>query len=173
MVQIAPELLEAVRRRQGVGVVTQVVLAELAGGVAEIEQELGERRRPGLQVGRAAGELWRDHTRAQRIHAGEEGIAPGRAALHGVVVRERCALTRDAVDVGCLSDRQPAVVGSHLHPADIVTHDEQDVWFLALLGGCLGARRRRTSKQCEQRKAEVSHSNHMTTPYKMLTNSIS
>ena len=35
--------------------VAQMVLAELAGGVAEIEQELGERRRAGPQVGRAAG----------------------------------------------------------------------------------------------------------------------
>jgi hypothetical protein len=36
MVQIAPELLEAVRRRQRVGVIAQVVLSELAGVVAEI-----------------------------------------------------------------------------------------------------------------------------------------
>ena len=44
VVEVAPVLLEAVRRRQGVGVVAQVVLAELAGGVAEIEQELGDAR---------------------------------------------------------------------------------------------------------------------------------
>ena len=50
MVEIAPELLEAVRRRQRVGVVAQMVLAELAGGVAEIVQELGHRRRAGPQV---------------------------------------------------------------------------------------------------------------------------
>ena len=54
VIEVAPVLLEAVRRRQRVGVVAQVVLAELAGGVAEIEQELGERRRAGPQVGRAA-----------------------------------------------------------------------------------------------------------------------
>ena len=35
------------RGRQGIGVVAQMVLAELAGGVAEIEQELGDRRVPG------------------------------------------------------------------------------------------------------------------------------
>ena len=82
VVEIAPELLEAVRRRQRLGVVAEVVLAELAGGVAEIKQELGERRGAGSQVGRAAGQLRRDHAGAQRVHAGEEGIAPGRAALH-------------------------------------------------------------------------------------------
>ena len=49
VVEVAPVFLEAVRRRQGRGVVAQVVLAELAGGVAEIEQELGERRSAGPQ----------------------------------------------------------------------------------------------------------------------------
>ena len=82
VVEVAPVLLEAVRRRQRLGVVAQVVLAELAGVVAEIEQELGERRGAGPQVGRAAGQLRRDHAGAQRIHAGEEGVAPGGAALH-------------------------------------------------------------------------------------------
>ena len=44
VVQVAPVLLEAVRRRQRGGMVAQVVLAELAGGVAKIEQEFGDRR---------------------------------------------------------------------------------------------------------------------------------
>ena len=35
--------------------VAEVVLAELAGVVAEIEQELGERRGAGSQIRRAAG----------------------------------------------------------------------------------------------------------------------
>src|SRR5262249_21237197 len=38
VVEVAPELVEAVGGRQGLGVVTQVVLAELAGVVAEIAQ---------------------------------------------------------------------------------------------------------------------------------------
>ena len=88
VVEIAPELVEAVRGRQRVGVVAQVVLAELAGVVAEVAQEPGERRRAGPQVGRAARQLRRDHAGAQRMHAGEEGVAPGRAALLGVVVHE-------------------------------------------------------------------------------------
>ena len=84
VVQVAPVFLEAVRGRQRVGVVAEMVLAELAGVVAEIEQELGERRRAGPQIGRAAGQLRRDHAGAQRMHAGEEGVAAGRAALLGV-----------------------------------------------------------------------------------------
>ena len=132
VVEIAPVLLEAVRGRQRLGVVAQVVLAELAGGVAEIEQELGERRGAGPQIGRAAGQLRRDHARAQRIHAGEEGIAPGGAALHGDIVHEDRALVPDAVDVGRFPDHQAAVVDARLHPADVVAHDEENVGFLVL-----------------------------------------
>ena len=47
VVEIAPELLEAVRGRQRVGVVAEMVLAELAGVVAEVVQELGQRGVPG------------------------------------------------------------------------------------------------------------------------------
>ena len=121
------------RRRQCIGVVAQMVLAELAGIVAEIEQELGERRGAGLQVRRAARQLRRDHAGAQRMHAGEEGIASGRAALLGVVVGEDRALIPDLVDVGCLSDHQAAMIDAGLHPADVIAHDEEDVGLLWLL----------------------------------------
>ena len=42
VIEIAPIFLEPVRGRQGLGGIAKMVLAELAGGVAEIEQELGE-----------------------------------------------------------------------------------------------------------------------------------
>jgi len=38
----------------------------------------------------------------------------------------------DAVDVGGFADRQALVINARLHPADVVAHDEQDVWFLLL-----------------------------------------
>ena len=99
VIQIAPEFLEAVRGRQRVGVIAEMVLAELAGVVAEIEQEFRDRRRAGPQIGRAAGQLRRDHAGAQRMHAGEEGIAARRAALLGVIMREQRAFIADAIDV--------------------------------------------------------------------------
>jgi len=37
--------------------VAEMVLAELAGGIAEIEQELGQRRGAGPQIRRTAGKL--------------------------------------------------------------------------------------------------------------------
>ena len=106
VVEVAPELLEAVRGRQRVGVVAEVVLAELAGVVAEVVQELGERRRAGPQVGRAARQLRRDHAGAQRVHAGEEGVATGGAALLGVVVGEERAFLRRCGR--CSASRRPS-----------------------------------------------------------------
>ena len=134
VIEIAPVFLEAVRGRQRRGVVAEMVLAELAGVVAEVEQEFRERRRAGPQIGRAAGQLRRDHAGAQRIHAGEEGVAARGAALHGDIVHEDRAFVADAVDVGRFAHHQAAVVDARLHPADVVAHDEEDVG-LGLLRG--------------------------------------
>src|SRR4029078_11258430 len=120
--------------------VAQMVLAELAGIVSEVEQELGERRSAGPQIRRAAGELRRDQAGVPRISAGEEGIAAGRAALLGVICHEDRTFVADAIDVGSFPDHQAAVVDARLHPADVVTHDEEDVWFLLLLCTCRCAR---------------------------------
>ena len=64
----------------------------------------------------------------------KKALRPGGATLHGDVVHEDRALVPDAVDVGRFADHQAAVVDARLHPADVVTHDEQDVGFLLFLG---------------------------------------
>jgi hypothetical protein len=51
----------ALQRR---GMVAQMVLPELAGGVTEIIEELRDRRGAGPQMAWAAGELWREHSGA-------------------------------------------------------------------------------------------------------------
>ncbi len=78
VIQVAPEFLEAVRGRQRVGVIAEMVLAELAGVVAEIEQEFGERRGAGPQIGRAAGQL-------RRIMPVRSGCMPVKKALRPAV----------------------------------------------------------------------------------------
>ena len=160
VIEVAPEFLEAVRGRQRIGVVAQMVLAELAGVVAEIEQELGKRRRAGPQIGWAAGKLRQDHAGAQRMHAGEEGVAPGRAALLGVVGHEDRAFVADAIDVGRLADHQAAVVDARLHPADVVAHDEEDVRFALRLRGRRLRRTRRGNEHREQTEPQHSKSFH-------------
>ena len=64
------------------------------------------------------------------MHAGEEGVAPGRAALLGVIGHEDRAFIADAVDIGRFADHQAAMVDARLHPADVVAHDEHDVGLL-------------------------------------------
>ena len=160
MIEIAPVFLEAVRGRQRVGVVAQMVLAELAGVVAEIEQELGKRRRAGPQIGWAAGNFRQNHANADRLHAGEEGRTPGRAALLGVVGHEDRTFVADAIDVGRLADHQSAVVDARLVEADVVAHDEEDVRLLLLLllrhgrrAGGAGQRQRHHRRGADQRGA--------------------
>jgi hypothetical protein len=121
VVEIAPVFLEAVRRRQRVGVVAQVLLLLLLRGcrharrhtkngeckqrtsgmpgigvflqggamvcvVAEIEQELCDRRSAGPQIGRAARQLRRNHAGTHRIHPGKERVAPGGAARRFLLI---------------------------------------------------------------------------------------
>ena len=134
VIEVAPEFLEPVRRRQRIRMIAEVVLAELAGGVAEVEQELGEARRAGAQIRNRARQLRQDHARAVRVHAGDERAAPGGATRLGVVVHEHAAFVGDAIDVRRFADHQAAVIAARLHPADVVAHDEQDVRLFACAG---------------------------------------
>ena len=101
--------------------------------VAEVKQELGEARRAGAQVRNRARQLRQDHARAVRVHAGDEGAAPGGAARLGVVVHEHAAFGGEPVDVRRFPDHQAAVITARLHPADVVAHDEQDVGLFVRL----------------------------------------
>src|SRR6478672_5798836 len=112
--------------------VAEMVLAKLAGRVTKVVQELGESGRPGSQVGRAARELRGNHARAQRIHAREEGVASGGATLLSVIGHEFRAFFRNPVDVWRIPDHQALMIATRLHYADIIAHDEQDIWFLVL-----------------------------------------
>src|SRR5215467_11466228 len=133
-----------------------MIFDKLAGGVAEVTQEHCDRGRARLQIGRAAGELRRDHASAQRFHAREEGIASGSATLHGDKVHENCTFITDAVDVRCFTDHQAAVVDARLHPADIIAHDEEDVGLLLLLRSRWYAHRCYQSDQRERAEPGVS-----------------
>ena len=87
---------------------------------------------PGFRYDGLPGKLRRDHAGAQRSHASEEGVAPSRAALLGVVGHELGALSPNSVDVGRFANHQTLMVDARLHPADVVSHDEQDVGLVRL-----------------------------------------
>ena len=132
VIEIAEELVEAVHRRQMLVAVAKVVLAELAGGVAEILEELPDGRVLGLQAERGARHADLREAGADRRLPGDEGGAAGGAALLPVEVGEHRAFLRDAVEVGRAIAHQAVVVAAEIEPADVVGHDEQDVRLVGL-----------------------------------------
>src|ERR1019366_10328513 len=98
-VQVAEELVETVNRRQELIAVTEMILAELTGHIAERLEQIGERRilirqpffrprQPNLQK---PGAHW--------ALTGNECSAAGGAGLLAVIVGEDRAFIGDAVDV--------------------------------------------------------------------------
>src|SRR5262249_19893685 len=114
----------------------------------------------GPQIGRAARKLRRDHAGAQRMHAGEKGITPRRAALLGIVVGKLRAFLSVAVDVRRFPDHQALVIDAWLHPADIIAHDEKDVGLLLLLRSCWQIRPHTDGDGCKQSGPKLSHEFH-------------
>jgi hypothetical protein len=84
------------------------------------------------------------------MHSCEKGIAPGRATLLGIVVGELRAFPPDAVDVWRFPDHQALMIDARLHPADVIAHDEENVWFL--LRGGRHTRRYHGNDACEKTK---------------------
>jgi hypothetical protein len=127
VVQVAVELVEAVRGRQELVAVAEVVLAELAGRVAELLEQLGDGRVLGLQADRGPRHPDLGEAGAEHALAGDERRPPGGAALLAVGVGEPHALVGDAVDVGRPVAHQPVAVAAQIRDADVVAPDDQDV----------------------------------------------
>ena len=130
VIEVAEELVEAVHGRQVLVAIAEVVLAELAGGVAERLQQLGDRRILRLQADGRAGHADLGQAGADRVLAGDEGGAAGGAALLAVVVGEGDALVGDAVDVGGSVAHLAAAEVADVPHADVVAPEDQDVRFL-------------------------------------------
>ena len=127
VVEIAEELIEAVQRRQELVEVAEVVLAELAGGIALRLERGGNGASLGRHADVGAGLADGRQPRAQGDLAGDEGGPARRAAGFGVVVGEQHALRGQLVEVRRLAGHHAAVVGADVEPADVVAHDEHDV----------------------------------------------
>ena len=127
VVEVAEELLEAVVGRQHLVAVAEMVLAELAGGVAERAQQPGDGRVLDLHALGRAGQADLGQPGADRRLAGDEGGAAGGAALLAVPVGEERALLGDPVDVGRAVAHHAVVVGADVELADVVAPDHEDV----------------------------------------------
>ena len=133
VVEVAEELVEAVGGRQELVLVAEVVLAELAGGVAQVLERRGDGDVARLQADVGAGQADLGEAGAERRLAGDEGRAAGGAALLGVVVGEDRALLADPVDVGRAVAHQALGVDRQVGLADVVAEDDEDVGLLRRL----------------------------------------
>ncbi|MNN50694.1 hypothetical protein D3C81_1652930 [compost metagenome] len=121
-------------RRQVLVAVAEMVLAELAGGVALGLQHFGEGHGLRLQPQRATRQADGGHAGADRQLPGNEGGAAGGAAGLAVVVAEDRAFLGDAVDVRCAVAHGATVVGAEVPQADVVAPDHHDVGLVRRLG---------------------------------------
>ena len=131
VIEVAEEFVEAMHGRQKLVLVAEVVLAELAGGVAHSLERGGNGHGLRRHAGGRAGLADRGHAGADRQFAGDEVGATRRAARLGVVVGEHHALGGDLVEVRRASGHHAAVVGADIPHADVVAHDDDDVRPLA------------------------------------------
>ncbi|MCY1415003.1 hypothetical protein D9M71_304700 [compost metagenome] len=130
VVQVAEELIKAMVGRQVPVAVAQVVLAELAGGVALLLHRITDGRRPIGDAMLGAGHADGQQTGAKRMLAQDERRTPGGAGLLAVGMSEQCAFFADAVDVGSFVAHHALVVGTEVKDADVVAEDHQDVRFV-------------------------------------------
>ena len=132
VVEVAEELVEAVRRREELVLVAEVVLAELPRRVSEWLEQLGDRRVLGVQPDVGAWHAHLAEPGAERALTGDERRPPGGAALLAVGVGEAHPLVGDPVDVRRPVAHQPVAVAAQVRDPDVVTPDDEDVGsFLA------------------------------------------
>src|SRR5215471_130947 len=115
--------------------VAEMVLAELAGGVALALEQLRDGHVAGLKALRGARHADLRVARAQTALTGDKRGASRRAALLGVIVGEHDAFLGDSINVGGSVAHQSHRIGADIGLADVVSPDDDDIWFLGLRAG--------------------------------------
>ena len=127
VIEVAEELIEAVRGRQHVISVAKMVLSELPRCIALRLEQRGERRVFLAHALGGAGKTYLRQARPDRGLTGDERRTAGGAALLAVPIGEDSAFTPDAVDVGRSIAHHAEVVGADVELPDVVTPDDEDV----------------------------------------------
>jgi hypothetical protein len=99
VVEVAVELIEAVHRRQEFVSIAEMVLAELAGGVAERLQRLCDRDIVGAEADHGARDADLREAGAESRLPGDERGSACRAALLGAIIGKHHALAGNAVNI--------------------------------------------------------------------------
>src|SRR5664280_2510657 len=128
-----------VHRRQVLVPVAQMVLAELARGVAMRLERRGNRRVLRQETEFGPGQAHLRQTGTGRVLPADECRSSRRAGLFPVVVGEPDALVGDPVDVGSAVAHETVAVAAEIGDPDVITPDHQDVrvpmWHAISSGG--------------------------------------
>ena len=129
VIQVAEELVEAVDGGQELIQIAEMILAELAGGVALRFERGGNRAGLGRHSGLGARLADGGHAGADGQFAGDEVRATRRATRLGVIVGEQHAFLGQLVEVRRPAGHHAAMVGADVPHADVIAHNEEDVGF--------------------------------------------
>jgi hypothetical protein len=129
VVEVAEELVEPVHRGKVLVQVAEVVLAELAGGISQRLEQLGDRRILCGPADVGTGHADLAHPGAVHALSADERGATRRAALLTVGIGKPHSLVGDAVDVGRAIAPQAVAVATQIGDPDVVAPDHQDVRF--------------------------------------------
>src|SRR5215471_3537618 len=155
VIQIPPILVEAVDGRQKFIAITQVIFAELAGGVAHRSQHCCDGRRlrrhpsggTGLSDCRKTSPNWQ--------FTSNEVRASGGTTRFRVIVGKAHALAGHPVEIGRSASHDALIVDANIRPTDVIAHDDNDVWPLPrwsrLCLRCLDARGRTERRRSGER----------------------
>src|SRR5207244_1519123 len=112
--------------------IAQVIFAELAGRVALRFERGGNRASLSWYADLGTRLTDRGHARADGQFAHDEVRATRRATRLSVVIGKQHSFLGDLVEVRRPSSHHAAMVGANVPYADVIAHDEDDVWFVAV-----------------------------------------
>ena len=127
VVEVSEELIESVHGGQMLVAIAEVVLAELAGRIAEILHELPNRGILEAQTERRAWRADLGEAGSDWRLASNKGGASGSATLLPIEIGKHRAFLGDAIDVRRLVTHDAVVVATGIEPANVVGHDEENV----------------------------------------------
>ncbi len=133
VIEVAEKFVEAVDRRQVRVAVAEVILAELAGGIALTFEQVGNRRGPGGDALRRTRHPDRQQAGPERVLAEDERRSTGGATLLTVKVGQERPFPGDPIDVRRLVTHHAVAISADVVDTDIVAPDHQDIRLLARL----------------------------------------
>src|SRR6516225_5340476 len=129
MVEVAKELVETMNSRQELVPVAKMILAELTSRVTQGLQKICDSGVFRLKAEFRARQAYLGQPGTDRGLSRDEGGPTGCTALLAVPVGEHRAFFDDAIDVRRAVAQDSVVVGTDIEPADVISPDDQYIWF--------------------------------------------